>query len=94
MNKNKLSFPVLSDKDNSYADKLGLAFVLSEKIQELYTNFKLDIHRFNGNDTWVLPMPARFLVDSTGIIRSSEVHPDHTIRPEPSDIIGFVKSLK
>lgn len=84
---------MLSDQDNKYADKLGLTFVLPEKLQEVYTKFSLDLSRFNGNDTWELPMSGRFLVDSSGVIRRTDVHPDYTIRPEPSDILDFLKSL-
>lgn len=90
--KHGLSFPVLEDKDNAYAEKLGLKFTLPEKLKELYTVLGLDLSRFNGNETWELPMPARFLVDTHGVIMSREVHPDHTIRPEPADIIDFLKS--
>ena len=93
VNKHKLSFPVLIDSGNKYAEKLGLTFTLPEKLKELYLSFGLDLQRFNGNDTWELPMSARFLVDSTGIIKDTEVHPDHTIRPEPSDIVDFIQSL-
>jgi len=92
--KHQLSFPVLSDENNTYAEKLGLTFILPEKLQALYTNFGIDLQRFNGTDTFELPMSARFLVDSEGVIRSTEVHPDHTVRPEPSDIIEFMKSLQ
>ena len=91
--KHALSFPVLIDSENRYAEELGLTFTLPEKLKELYTKFGIDLERFNGSDTWVLPMSARFLVDSKGIIRESEVHPDHTVRPEPSDIVEFIKSL-
>lgn len=91
--KHQLTYPVLIDKDNKYADKLGLIFTVPEKLQEVYSKFGIDLQRFNGYDTWQLPMPSRFLVDSTGIIRSTEVHADHTVRPEPSDIIDFMKSL-
>jgi peroxiredoxin len=38
-------------------------------------------------------MPARFLVDSNGVIRRADVHPDHSIRPEPDEIIDFMKSI-
>lgn len=91
--KHELTFPVLADIDNRYAEKLGLNFALPEKLKELYGGFGIDLERFNGNDTWELPMPARFLVDTRGVIRGTEVHPDHTIRPEPSDIVDFIKSL-
>jgi peroxiredoxin len=91
--KHGLTFPVLADKDNQYAAKLGLSFTLPEKLKELYLGFGIDLPRFNGNETWQLPMPARFLVDTSGVIRSTEVHADHTIRPEPAEIVDFVRSL-
>lgn len=92
--KHGLTFPVLSDEDNQYAGKLGLTFTMPAKLKELYSGFGIDLQRFNGNDSWELPMTARFLVDTQGVIRSSEVHPDHTIRQEPKDILEFIKSLR
>ena len=89
--KYELTYHVLEDKDNLYAKQLGLTFALSDKLRELYRGFSLDIPRFNGNDFWELPMPARFLVNTHGIIQEVSVHPDHTIRPEPDEIIDFLK---
>lgn len=91
--KYKLAFPVLTDKDNTVAGEFGLVFTLPEKLQEVYNEFGTDLQRFNGNNSWELPMPARFIIDSTGVIRSTEVHPDHTIRPEPADIVELMKSM-
>ena len=33
------------------------------------------------------------LLDNKGIVRSREVHPDHTIRPKPSEIIDIMNSI-
>lgn len=91
--KNGLTFPVLTDQDNQYAQKLNLDFVLPEKLQEIYKTLGIDLERFNGNDSWVLPMAARYIVDSSGIIRDAEVNVDHTLRPEPDEIIEIMASL-
>ena len=93
VSKNKLSFPVLSDKDNKYARQLDLDFILPERLQGAYTTFGIDLERFNGNDSWVLPMCGRFIVDTNGIITNAEVHVDHTHRPEPSEIVDLLKSI-
>ena len=90
--KNGILFPILEDKNNQYAEKLGLAFPISERLKELYIGFGLDLPRFHGNDNWELPMPSRFLVETNGVIKEAEVHPDHTKRPEPNDILKFLKS--
>jgi hypothetical protein len=73
--KHNLTFPVLMDKDNHYAEQLGLTFPLPEKLQQVYLGFGIDLERFSGNSSWVLPMCGRFIIDSTGIIRDAEVHP-------------------
>ncbi len=91
--KNKLTFPVVTDQDNQYAGKLNLDFVLPEKLQEIYRSLGIDLVRFNGNDSWVLPMAARYIVDRKGIIRNAEVNVDHTLRPEPEEIIDIIKTL-
>ncbi len=90
--KHGISFPVLEDKKNQYAGKLGLNITVSEKLKKLYDTFGLDLPNFNGDDTWGLPMPARFLVDTHGAIKEAAVHPDHTTRPEPTDILEFIKN--
>lgn len=91
--KHHLTFPVLTDEGNTVADSFGLLFTVPAKLKEIYLSFGIDLQRFNGNDTWKLPMSGRFLIDNKGIIRKTDVHPDHTIRPEPSEIVEFIQSL-
>ena len=93
VNKNKLTFPVLSDKNCEYATQLNLEFVLPLKLQEVYTSFGIDLQRFNGTNSWLLPMCGRFIVDTHGVIKSAEVHVDHTRRPEPSEIVDLLQSM-
>ncbi len=93
VSKNELTFPVLSDKDNEYATQLNMDFILPEILQGAYTTFGIDLQRFNGNDSWVLPMCGRFIMDTDGIIRNTEVHVDHTQRHEPSEIVDLLTSI-
>ena len=82
-----LTFEVLGDPGSKFAEKLGLVVTLPGNLQELYKQFSIDLSRFNGEDSGRLPMPGRFIVNKDGIITSVEVHPDHTIRPEPTDLL-------
>lgn len=91
--KNNLTFPVLADIDNKVASLFGLTFTLPEKLQEIYSNFGIDLQRFNGIDSWQLPLSGRFIIDSQGVIRNMEVHPDYTQRPDPSEILDILQSL-
>jgi len=90
--KNNLTFPVLADIDNTVASLFGLTFSLPEELKNIYSNFGIDLDRFNGNDFWQLPMSGRFIIDKQGILKSVEVHPDYTKRPDPSEIIEILQS--
>ena len=61
--------------------------------QALFLGFGIDLAEYNGDDSWVLPIPARFIVDSEGIIRYAEADPDYMIRPEPEDTLAALRDL-
>jgi len=48
---------------------------VSDEVQWIYRGFGLDLAKANGDDSWTLPMPARFVVDRAGVIQSSDVDP-------------------
>ncbi len=91
--KHELTFPLLRDEGNKLASQFGLAFKLSDDLAELYSQFGIDLVRFNGNDLWSLPMPGWFILDQKGNVVSSEANPDYTHRPEPSEIVEVLKKL-
>lgn len=89
---NGLDFPILSDPGNETAAAFGLRFALPDYLIELYKNLKNDLPAFNGDTSWTLPMPGRFVIGQDGIIRYAEVNPDYTHRPEPSDMLAVLRS--
>lgn len=91
--KHNLTFPLLRDHDNVYAKQLGIAFRLSEDLRNLYQDLGIDLERYNGNDSWTLPLPAGFVVDTEGIIQVAEVSADYTVRPEPEDLLEALSRL-
>ena len=91
--KNNLTFPLLRDEDNQLASQFGLAFKLPDDLAGLYSQFGIDLVRYNGNDLWSLPMPGRFILDQMGKVVSAEADPDYTRRPEPSEIVEVLKKM-
>ena len=89
---NQLVFPILSDPENKTAEAFGLRFALPSYLVELYKSIKNDLPSFNGDASWTLPMPARFVIGQDGIIRYAEVNPDYTRRPEPVDMLPAIKT--
>jgi peroxiredoxin len=91
--KNTLNFHLLSDPGNAYAAELGLRFEVPDAVKEIYNGFGLNLPKFNGDDTWTLPIPARIVVDTSGIVRMTDIDADYTSRPEPSKTVADVASL-
>jgi peroxiredoxin len=89
-----LGYHVLRDVGNEVAAAYGLAFTLPVDLQAIYTTAGIDLPRANGDGTWRLPIPARFVIDRTGIIRAADADPDYTRRPEPSDTIAALQRLR
>ena len=89
----QLTFALLSDPGNQVAEQYGLVHRLPEDLKEVYLKFGIDLPRFNGDDSWQLPMPARYIIDGQGIIQYAQVNPDYTRRPEPEHTLAALKSL-
>lgn len=88
-----LTFPLLCDPDNRVAEQFGLVFDLDPKLKEVYISFGIDLERFNGNDSWKLALPGRVIVNKNSVIHDSDMHPDHTTRPEPEETLAKLSAL-
>lgn len=89
-----LSFELLRDLGNRVAEAYGLAFTLPDDLREIYVKFGIDLAKGNGDGTWRLPMPARFVIDRGGIIRTVDADPDYTRRPEPARTVEILRGLR
>ena len=90
----ELTFALLSDRGNQVARQFGLVFTIDEAVRDAYKQVCADLPRFNGTDSWELPMAGTFLIDQIGTIRLAFVNPDFTRRLDPSVIIARLKELK
>lgn len=92
--KRRLNFPLLTDKGNDYAAKLGIRFTLAPFLQNAYANVgQIDLPTINGDPSWTLPMPTRLVVDRGGVVRAVDMDPDYTYRPEPAKSVADVRAL-
>jgi peroxiredoxin len=90
---NKLTFPILSDEKSRVAAAFGLRFSLPDYLVELYKGFKNDLPAINDDPTWVLPMPARYVIGTDANIAYAEVNPDYTERPDPCELLPVLDRL-
>lgn len=83
---NDLPFPVLSDVDLAFALEVGLAIWVGEEIETIYQAGGLDLARFQGGRTGLLPIPATFVLARGGRILARFVEPDFRKRMPLDDI--------
>jgi len=88
---NTLGFPILSDPHNEVAAAFGLRFTLQDYLVDLYKALKNDLPAFNGDPSWTLPMPGRYVIAQDGTILYAEVNPDYTHRPEPEAMLPALR---
>ncbi len=91
---NGLGFPILIDEKSRVAAAFGLRFSLPDYLVVLYKGFKNDLPTFNDDPAWVLPMPARYVIGSDGVIAYAEVNPDYTQRPDPVELFPVLDKLR
>ncbi|KAB7897543.1 redoxin domain-containing protein [Rouxiella sp. S1S-2] len=91
---NNLSFPILSDPHNAIAEAFGLRFAMPDYLIDLYKGFNNDLPTVNGDASWTLPMPSRYVIGQDGVILYAEVNPDYTRRPEPEDMLPSLRRAR
>ena len=92
--KKQLTFPVLTDAGNRVARAYGLVFTLSDVLQQLQTGFGNPIPKFNGDQSWELPMPGTFVLDQGGVVLLAHVDPNYTRRLEPAAILDALRGAR
>ena len=92
--RNKLEFDVLSDLGNAMARQWGLAFTVGDALRETYQGgLGLDLVRFNGDDSWTLPMAGRFIIGQDARVVAADCDPDYTRRPEPEATVELLRKI-
>jgi len=88
-----LEFEVLSDVGNKVARDFGIVFKLTDKMQEIYKNFGIDLPTANGDQSFELPIPATYVVAQNGIVSFALIDADYTNRLDPETIIAELRKL-
>ena len=94
---NKLNYLLLSDQHLQAAQAFGLAFYTSDKVTKMY-QAKLGVSNplFNmptGEARLVLPVPAIYMIDKTGLIQFMYANPNYKVRPAPELILSAASLL-
>jgi peroxiredoxin len=85
-------FPVLTDVDNGYALSLNLAIWIGPDLEELLSSFGRLLPEYQGNDAWMLPIPATFVVGRDGRVSARFVDPDFRRRMSVEELIVALRT--
>jgi peroxiredoxin len=84
-------FPILSDMDNGYALSLNLAVWIDGEMKQGMQEIGRDLPRYQGNESWMLPIPATFVVGQDGRIKARFFDPDYRKRMAVEELIAALK---
>ncbi len=89
-----LQFPVLSDMDNGYALSINLAIYVGDEMQTLMGDSGRDLPRYQGNDSWILPIPATFVVAKGGRVVARFIDPDYRKRMAEAELMEALRDAR
>jgi peroxiredoxin len=89
-----LSFPSLIDRGGKVARAFGVRWKLSRELRAAETECGLDLAIVNGESSWTLTMPARFVISPEGIVEYADISADYTRRCDPSELFPIVNHIR
>ena len=87
-------FPILTDMDNGYAMSLDLAIWIGGQVQRMMQDFGRRLPDYQGNDAWMLPIPATFVVGTDGRVAERFVDPDYRKRMDIDEMLAALRRAR
>jgi peroxiredoxin len=87
-------FPILTDMDNGYAFSLNLVVWVGAEMERMIASAGRDIPNYQGNTSWMLPIPATFVVGMDGRIKARFVDPDYRKRMTVEALLTALRSAR
>ena len=88
----KAPFPILADVDGAYALEIGLLFWVGDEKRQAMKAGGFDIEPYQGNETWMLPVPATFILGADGRIKARYINPDYRQRMPIEELMTALRS--
>ena len=87
-------FPILTDMDNGYALSLNLVIWVGAEMEQMIAAAGRDVPSYQGNTSWMLPIPATFVVGTDARIKARFVDPDYRKRMGVEALLTALKSAR
>jgi peroxiredoxin len=90
----KATFPVLTDMDNGYAMSLNLVFWVGGELERFISERGRDVPSYQGNASWMFPIPATFVMGRDRLITARFVDPDYRKRMAIEDMLQALRAAR
>jgi peroxiredoxin len=71
---------------------LNLVIWVGAEMEQALADRARDLPRYQGNDAWMLPIPATFVVGTDGLIKARFVDPDYRRRMDIDEMLAALRS--
>jgi peroxiredoxin len=92
LKKNQLDYLLLSDSRMEAARAFGLAHQLDDAAVEKFKEYGIDLEADSGQEHHQLPVPAVFVVGTSGRIEFHYVHPNYQVRVDPDVLLAAARA--
>ncbi len=93
LGKHQLGYQLLSDSDLTFSRAFGLVFSVDDPTLEKYRGYGIDLEKASGLDHHMLPVPAVYIVDNSGMIRFAHWDSDYKKRLEPDALLEAARKI-
>ncbi len=87
-----VDIPILVDTGNAVARAYGIAHQFGDRLRTVNRYFGLDLARHNGDESYVLPIPAVFVISPDRRIRFAYANASYADRLEPDALIEAMRA--
>lgn len=90
--KNALTFDVLSDVGNAVARSYALVYALPDELRDALRSNGKALPTINGDESWELPVPATYVIGKDGRVALAFLDVDYRNRLEPEAILAALRT--
>ncbi len=92
--RHKISFTLLSDSQMTASRAFRIAYKVDNTTLELLAQNRIDLEAVSGEKHHELPVPAVFLVATSGVIQFEYVNPDYSVRVHPELLLAAARLVR
>ena len=92
IDKNDLTYTLLSDSKLDFINALGLSFLVDDKTIKRYKMYGINLEKASGEAHHRLPVPALLIIDKEGMVQFTYVNPNYKVRANPDVVLAAARA--